>query len=126
MDDIGPDDAISVLGFLEHVPDRKRARAVFDALGERIVTKLAALDPAAPGYVKSPLEYAPRPNAHARALFDDTTVEAHLDALEAKQQDDGGWPITWEPPSVAAVNEWRGFVTVRSLKVLDDYGRLRM
>jgi hypothetical protein len=26
---------------------------------------------------------------------------------------------------VAAINEWRGFVTVQSLDVLDNYGRLR-
>ena len=53
--------------------------------------------------------------ALARRLFDDATIERHLDALEAKQQDDGGWPITWEPPSVAAVHEWRGVVTFRNL-----------
>jgi hypothetical protein len=124
LDDVGADDAVSVLTFLEHAPDREHAQAAFAALGERIVNELAALDPAAPGYVKSPLEYAPRPDAMARALFDDATIEAHLDALEAKQQDDGGWPITWEPPSAAAVHEWRGYVTVRSLDVLDAYGRL--
>jgi hypothetical protein len=124
VDGVGPDDAVSVLTFLENVPDRARARAVFDALGERILNQLVALDPAAEGYVKTPLEYAPRPNALARSLFDDATVDAHLDALEAKQQDDGGWPITWEPPSAPAVHEWRGYVTVRSLNVLADYGRL--
>jgi hypothetical protein len=124
VDGVGPDDAVSVLTFLEHVPDRARARGVFDPLGERILNELVVLDPAAAGYVKTPLEYAPRPDAPARSLFDDATVDAHLDALEAKQQDDGGWPITWEPPSAAAVHEWRGYVTLRSLKVLDDYGRL--
>jgi hypothetical protein len=124
LDGVGADDAVSVLTFLEHVSDRGRAQAVFDALGERILSKLVALDPAAPGYVKSPLEYATRPDALARRLFDDVTIDAHLDALEAKQQDDGGWPITWEPPSVAAVNEWRGFVTLKWLDVLDAYGRI--
>jgi hypothetical protein len=97
---------------------------MFDRLGERIVVELVALDPAASGYVKSPLDYAPDPDRLAHRLFDDATIERHLDALAAKQQDDGGWPITWEPPSVAAVSEWRGFVTLRALAVLDDYGRL--
>jgi hypothetical protein len=124
FDDIGPDDAVSILGFLEHVPDRDRAEATFERLGKRIVDKLAALDPQASGYVKSPLEYAPNPDRIGRRLFDDATIDAHLDALAGKQQEDGGWPITWEPPSAAAVNEWRGFVTFRVLNVLDDYGRL--
>ena len=52
------------------------------------------------------------------------TIELHLDALAAKQQEDGGWPITWEPPSAAAVAEWRGFVTLKWLDVLENYGRL--
>jgi hypothetical protein len=124
VDGVGADDAISVLVFLEHVPDRAHAEVVFDALGARIRNDLVALDPSTTGYVKTPLEFAPRPDALARRLFDDATIGIHLDALEAKQQDDGGWPITWEPPSVAAVNEWRGYVTIRSLDVLDAYGRI--
>jgi hypothetical protein len=121
---LGPDDSISVLVFLEHVPDRSRAEEALAVLGERILNELVALDPATPGYVKSPLEFAPRPGSIARRLFDDATIDAHLDALAENQQDDGGWPITWEPPSEAAVREWRGFVTLRCLQVLDDYGRL--
>lgn len=125
IDDLGGDDAISVLAFLEHVPDRERAEAVFELLGERIRTELVALDPSTPGYVKMPLEFAPHPDRMARRLFDDATVELHLDALAAEQQEDGGWPIIWEPPSAASTSEWRGFVTVKWLSVLDDYGRLR-
>jgi hypothetical protein len=124
FDSIGPDDAVSILRFLEHVPDRDRAEAVFERLGRRIVGELAALDPAASGYVKSPLDYAPHPDRLGRRLFDDATIDAHLDALAAKQEEDGGWPITWEPPSAAAVREWRGVWTVKTLTRLDDYGRL--
>jgi hypothetical protein len=120
LDHVGADDAISVLTLLEHVPDR----AVSAALGERIVNELVTLDPAVEGYVKSPLEFAPHPHSLARSLFDDATVESHLDALEARQQDDGGWPISWEPPSAAAVSEWRGVVTLKNLILLEDYGRL--
>ena len=123
-DVVGPDDAVSILVFLEHVPDRERAQEMFERLGKRIVGELAALDPQASGYVKSPLDYAPHPNRLARRLFDDATIDAHLDALAAKQQDDGGWPITWEPPSAAGVNEWRGVWTFKALDVLDSYGRL--
>jgi hypothetical protein len=38
---------------------------------------------------------------------------------------DGGWPISWVPPSPAAVGEWRAFITIKWLVVLDQYGRLR-
>lgn len=124
LDHVGPDDAISVLTFLEHVPDRARADAVFARLSERILNELVAIDPATEGYVKTPLDYAPHPEALARRLFDDATMERHLDALEAKQADDGGWPITWEPPSAAAVSEWRGVWTFKALSVLRAYGRL--
>jgi hypothetical protein len=120
LEHVGADDAISVLGLLEHVPDGNN---VFERLGAWILDRLVALDPAATGYVKSPLEFAPRPDALARQLFDDATIEQHLDALEARQQDDGGWPITWEPPSAAAVSEWRGVWTLRSLEILHAYGR---
>jgi hypothetical protein len=124
LPEVGPDDAVNILVLLEHAPDREQAEAAFATLGARIVGELAALDPAAPGYVKSPLDYAPRPDSIGRRLFDDATIEAHLDALAARQEADGGWPITWEPPSVTAVSEWRGFVTVRALGVLESYGRL--
>lgn len=124
LDDTGADDAVSILTFLEHVPDRARAESVFERLGHRILNELVALDPSTPGYVKTPLEFAPHPDALARQLFDDATIQLHLDALEAKQEADGGWPITWEPPSAVAVHEWRGFVTIKWLDVLDAYGRL--
>jgi hypothetical protein len=124
LDSLSPDDAVSVLAFLEHVPDRRRAETAFEALGARIRGELVALDPSTPGYVKTPLEFAPHPDRLARRLFDDGTIELHLDALAAKQQGDGGWPITWEPPSEAAINEWRGSMTVKWLDVLDNFGRL--
>ena len=125
LDALGADDAISILTFLEYVPDRVRAEAAFEQLGQRIRGDLVAVDPATPGYVKTPLEFAPHPESLARRLFDDATIELHLEALAAKQQEDGGWPITWEPPSAAAVTEWRGFMTLKWLGVLDSYGRLR-
>lgn len=82
------------------------------------------LDPSTPGYVKTPLEFAPHPSRLARRLFDDETMGLHLKALVARQENDGGWPITWDPPSAAAVSEWRAFMTVKWLDVLDNYGRL--
>jgi hypothetical protein len=123
-DAVGPDDAISVLRFLEHVPDRVAAEAAFEPLAERIRGELVTLDPSTEGYVKGPLDFAPAPERLARRLFDDADIARSLDALADSQEEDGGWPITWEPPSPAAVLEWRGFMTVAALGVLRSYGRL--
>lgn len=121
---LSPDDAISVLTLLQHASDRAAAEAEFDVLGERILGELVALDPDTSGYVKVPLDFAPEPTRLARRLFDDPTIERHLDALAEAQQPDGGWLISWEPPSETAEWEWRGFMTVKWLTVLRAYGRL--
>jgi len=42
----------------------------------------------------------------------------------AAQEADGGWPITWDPPSAASRLEWRGIVTLGALRTLTSYGRL--
>src|SRR5262249_21352060 len=65
---------------LEHTPERDRAEAAFPAVAA-IVREQVALDPEAEGEVHGPLDYAPRPSSPARALFDDGTIEAHLDHL---------------------------------------------
>ena len=125
VSDLGPDDTISVLAFLEHAPERERATAAFERVADRILADLVTLDASATGYIKTPLDFAPHPERLAARLFDDETIALHLDALSSRQEADGGWPISWEPPSAAAVEEWRGFVTLGSLDVLDNYGRLR-
>ena len=56
--------------------------------------------------------------------LDPSVVEAHLDALEAAQAEDGGWPITWESLSSAAEAECRGVETLRALRVLRAFGRI--
>ncbi len=87
-------DLLFGLVFLENAPDRERARKAFAVVGERILTEgLVSLDPHAEGYVQGPLEWAPRPESWCRELFDAATIEAHLAALSAGQQEDGGWGI---------------------------------
>ena len=98
---------------------------MFEVLGRRICAKLLALEPDAAGYVKMPFEFAPTPDKMASRLFEAATIETHLRALEGRQSDDGGWPITWTPPSSAAVTEWRALITIKWLDVLEAYGRLR-
>jgi hypothetical protein len=113
-----------VLAFLQHVPDRARARAAFDRVGPLLLERtLAALDPEAAGEVHTPLDFAPLPDSIARSLFDDATIGAHLDRLAAAQRDDGGWMFNWPSWSPAAEADWRGFLTVDALRVLRANGR---
>ena len=56
--------------------------------------------------------------------FPDTLVEAHLDDLASRQQPDGGWPISWEPPGDTARSEWRGRWTLTALSLLRRHNRI--
>ena len=121
----GAYEMFGVLGFLQHVPDRDRAREVFGRVGPLILEhELVALDPEAPGEVHGVLDFAPEPDSLARALFDDATVQRHLDHLAQGQKDDGGWAFNWPAWSPAAELDWRGFLTVDALRALRANGRL--
>jgi hypothetical protein len=114
-----------ILAFLQHVPDRDRARQAFGRIGPLIIERdLVALDPEAPGEVHSPLAFAPEPESLARELFDEATIKAHLDHLAQAQRDDGGWTFNWLAWSPAAETEWRGFLTVDALRLLRANGHL--
>jgi hypothetical protein len=111
--------------FLERAPERDRAAVCAAGLSRHFEGFPGLhLDPAEPGYGLSPLQFAPRPESRWRSLFTDAQIEGALDHLQHSQEPDGGWPITWQPPSEAAVLEWRGVVTVQALRTLVAYGRL--
>jgi hypothetical protein len=113
-----------VLVFLADVPDRGRAQAVGAHVGAWLATaSWYRADPADPAYGVTPLHLASSPDSPWRRLFDDTTIEGHLDRLARDQQPDGGWAITWEPPGAASTLEWRGIETLRALRTLRAYGR---
>ena len=125
LNEPGSYEMFGVLGFLQHVPDRDRAREVFGRVGPLILERnLVALDPEAPGEVHGVLEFAPEPDSLARVLFDDATIQAHLDHLAQGQKDDGGWTFNWPAWSPAAELDWRGFLTVDALRALRANGRL--
>jgi hypothetical protein len=109
--------------FLDHVPDRGRAEQALERIGPLVVGAVA-LDPAAEGEVHSPLDFAPYPDSIGRRLFDDATIEAHLDHLAAAQAEDGGWTFNWLAWSPIAESEWRGSLTVDALRTLRANGRL--
>ncbi len=121
-----PDDAHAlgeVLVFLEHVPNRTRAEAVAERVGDWLPTMAHyRADAADPGYGLTPLNFAPTPDSLWRRLFTDDQIERHLDRLRRDQQPDGGWSITWQPPSAAATLAYRGAETLRALQVLAAYG----
>jgi hypothetical protein len=119
-----PYDMRALLSFLDHVPDRDRARAAVDRIGPMIFDQdLVALDPATPGEVHFPLDFAPLPDSAARPLFDQADIEANLDHLAGAQLDDGGWTFNWMAWSPAAALEWRGHMTVGALRLLRANGR---
>jgi hypothetical protein len=116
---------VVTFGFLEHVPDRRRAEALAEPVAAQLPdAELFLADADAEGYGLTPLAFAPTPDSRWRQLFDDAQIEAHLDRLERDQQADGGWPVSWEPPSEASRLEWRGIVTLGALRTLSAYGRL--
>lgn len=118
-----PEDAHAMLvsmGYLQHTDDVDLDK-IRDWLPKLSHYRADAADPT---YGVTPLQFAPTPDSFWRSLFDDAQIEAHLDRLVADQQPDGGWALTWEPPSTAATLAYRGMVTVSALRTLEAYNRL--
>lgn len=115
-------DLLPMIAFLSHVPERDRAQAELARIAERMRKPgVVAYDRSQPGYLKFPLDWAPFPEHFCRSLFTDAVIREDMRALAASQQPDGGWPITWEPVSVAVALEWRGWATVQALWSLRLY-----
>jgi hypothetical protein len=110
--------------FLDAVPDEGRADAAIASLKSRVDP--AALAPAGgtDGEALRPLDLSPRPGSRSRSLMSDDAFDAHLDAVEAGQQEDGGWMFDWLAWSPEQTTAWRGIVTIRALTWLRDNGRL--
>jgi hypothetical protein len=110
---------LGVLRFLQYVPDRDRARAVFGQIAPLITDSgIVTLEPGAPGEVHTPLDFAPEPDSMGRALFSEATIKAHLDHLAHAQLADGGWTFNWLAWSPSAERDWRGYLTVDALRLL--------
>ena len=101
-------DLLFSVHFLDAHPDAARATAALEALGP-----IPAAEPGSE--LPSALDLSPLPGSRSRRLFD---VERDLDALEAAQEDDGGWRVSWPDWNPAAAIEWRGVATLNALRVL--------
>ena len=116
---------VAALSFLDHDPDRARAEAAAPGVAAQAHEAGWFTDrTGATSYTLTPLDLVPTPESVGRAAFDDALIEAHLDDLASRQEADGGWPISFDPPSQAATLEWRGRWTVGALTTLRAYGRL--
>jgi hypothetical protein len=115
----------AALTFLAFAPDRPRAEALARSVAEQAFSaRYFKTDQGPGGYGLTPLHLIPRPNAVGRSAFPDALLASHLDDLLATQSDDGGWPLTWEPPGPGAAVEWRGAWTLEALTTLRAYGRI--
>lgn len=116
---------VTALTFLERAPDRARA----GVLAERLVrdaprARFFLEETGETRYGLTPLHLCPTPEAIARPAFSKTLLDAHLDDLASRQHEDGGWPISFQPPSAGAEIEWRGRWTLEALSTLRAYGRI--
>ncbi|MGA5709262.1 hypothetical protein ACPCK8_22815 [Streptomyces cellulosae] len=137
-----PGDVEAAVLFLDHAPDRARAKAAAERLGHLVRREgLVVLDPDgsgarpttsaasghAPGDRPFPHDYARTPDSLARAWFTDAEMDRSLDTLAAAQQDDGGWPAPRLPgaqePTPGVLLEARPIATIEALRILTAYGR---
>lgn len=107
---------------LESLPNSSKVDTLYDKLsGELFKARFFCLEVPVRQYGLTPHDFAPTPNSYCRRLFSTEQMEGHLEELATKQQEDGGWPIQWEPPGETAKLEWRAHVTVKALHILHAY-----
>jgi hypothetical protein len=101
--------------FVEHVPGAEQyASRLAEALPK---AQWFLADPEAEGYGVPPTKFP-------REWFDDALYDAHLDKLESQQEEDGGWPVAWQPPGPGSLAAWRAILTIEALRALKANGRL--
>jgi hypothetical protein len=115
------------LDFLDHVPDQTRADTAIRLLQSRLGADGSMPVPGGTEAERlTPLALSPRPGTRSRALFTDDRIEADLDVLERRQQDDGGWTFDWLGWSPGQSVESRGTMTLWALARLAAHQRLRL
>jgi hypothetical protein len=120
----GPSDAIEFRYVLQLL-DALDARDELKRLGTHLPPNgTMAVTGGKPDEAMRPLDFSPEPDRPIRDLLDPRAIEADLDRLDAEQRDDGGWDVDWKHWSPAGGLEWRGWATVRAVRILRANGRL--
>ncbi len=110
----------------DHLPDRQTAGRIEAMVGSKLKEARFFISEApVRGYGLTPLHFAPSPGSRWNNLFTNVQIQRHLEDLQSKQMDDGGWPISWQPPGPASVCEWRGRWTLDAIKTLVAYDVLQ-
>ncbi|TKA03250.1 hypothetical protein [Actinacidiphila oryziradicis] len=135
LDKPHPYEAMAAVAFLDSAPDRPRARAAAERLGQIVrEQQLVVLEPDraadhplppgnAPGEYHFTYDYARTPDSLAARWFSDAETELALDFLADEQDEDGGWPVRWREWAPGTRLEWRPIVTIEALRTLRAYGR---
>jgi hypothetical protein len=120
----GPRHAIE-FRYLLQLLDALDARDELERLGAHLPADgVMPVSGGKPDEAMRPLDFSPEPGRPLRDLLAPETIEADLDRLEAEQHDDGGWDVDWKHWSPAGGLEWRGWATVRAVRILRANGRL--
>ncbi|UNO39618.1 hypothetical protein [Streptomyces sp. MST-110588] len=131
-----PYEVQAALAFLDGAPDRPRAAAAAQRLGELVREQhLVLLEPGragrspvaegyAPGEHHFAYDYAPTPGSPARRWFTDAEMDRALDHLASLQGEDGGWPVNCRAWAPGTTLEGRPMATLEALLTLRSYGRL--
>jgi hypothetical protein len=123
------DDALELrytLGLLDEAADAvPRAGRLLERLAARLpASGTLAVAGGTEDEAVRPLDFAPTPDSRLRRFLTDEAVEDDLARVAAGQQDDGGWSFDWAVSSPAAALEWRGWCTVRAIRLLRANDRL--
>ncbi|WP_395310493.1 hypothetical protein V4U86_06665 [Mycobacterium sp. AMU20-3851] len=125
VDNLGGYTLKFALAFLDRAADADRAARVIETLRPLVrADGSVPVQGGTPDEALSALTLSPQPGLRSRALFSTEQIETGLDALEAGQQDDGGWLFDWSAWAPAQSTEWRGLVTLRALQTLRANGRI--
>jgi hypothetical protein len=120
----GPRSAIEFRYVLQLL-DALDARNELERLGAHLPADgTMAVTGGKPDEAMRPLDFSPDPDRPIRGLLSPQAIEADLDRLEADQHEDGGWDVDWTHWSPAGELEWRGWATVRAVRILRANGRL--
>lgn len=114
--------------FLENTPSKTKAKKALADLKFWILAKgVLSLDRKEEGWglygKPHSLYYAPSPESLLRPIFSQETIDADLDELIQRQEEDGRWD-TWYGLSEGMKLEWAGIQTLWTLKTLKNYNRI--